>query len=485
MDTITKQELIYSTKPYAHQKDCLEIMFGREAFALFLEMGCGKSKIVIDETINLIERDMINCVIILAPNGVHENWKQQYETHAPNNGKIAIQVYKAQPSSKARDRQEQFTREIIASGKVLVFLMNVESLSHESGTTYLHRILSARRKTYLVIDESHKIKTQSARRTKTAIALGALARYRRILTGTEAEEGLHNLYSQFKFLDWNIIGFRYFTPFRSMYCVMGGYEGRQILGYRNQKLLAEKIAPYTFQIRKHECLDLPEKTYIHHRIDMTPEQENLYRMLEEELLIEFDEKTIIDTTMVLTRMIKLQEVLCGHLQVEGKMKLISSNRAKLVSEIVEGTKKSIVFCRFVKDVELVVTQLASDQMKAIGITGETKDRMIEINSWRTNPDIPALVMTTQTGGVGLTLVEASNMIFYSNSFSGTDRVQAEDRIHRIGQIDRCSYHDITVKGKLDDIILKALRMKANFADQFRMKVKQVGLRGYLEGEDNG
>lgn len=106
MDTITKQELIYSTKPYAHQKDCLEIMFGREAFALFLEMGCGKSKIVIDETINLIERDMINCVIILAPNGVHENWKQQYETHAPNNGKIAIQVYKAQPSSKARDRQE-------------------------------------------------------------------------------------------------------------------------------------------------------------------------------------------------------------------------------------------------------------------------------------------------------------------------------------------------------------------------------------------
>ena len=128
------------------------------------------------------------------------------------------------------------------------------------------------RRTYICIDELHKIKTPGAKRTKSAIKFGELCKYRRITTGTEAEEGIHNLYSQMKFLDWRIIGFKFFTPFRNTFCVMGGFEMRQIIRYQNQDLLAHKIAPYVYQKRKKDCLDLPEKLYINHRIEMTPEQ---------------------------------------------------------------------------------------------------------------------------------------------------------------------------------------------------------------------
>jgi len=461
-------ELEYVTPPYAHQEEALTLAWGNPAFAFFLEQGTGKSKIVVDETVNLIKRDLINCVVILAPNQVHENWKEQFEIHGPPNfDRWQIQVYKAKSTPKARERQEQLTRTIINSGKVLVFLMNIESLSHDYATKYLYRVLRARKNTYLCIDESHKIKSNSAIRTKTAIKMGEFAKYRRIATGTEAEEGIHNLYTQMKFLDWHIIGFKFYTPFKNMYCVMGGYENRQIVGFQNQPLLAAKIAPYVYQKRKKDCLDLPEKLYVTHHIEMTPEQDQLYDRLENELLLEFDDGKLLDVTMVLSRLVKLQEILCGHLHVEGTVQTIPSNRAALVSELVDGSQKSIVFCRFVMDVSLVTKQLEKDKIGCIGITGETKERLEFINSWRKNPQLKALVMTTSTGGTGLTLNEANNTIFYSNHWSATDRLQAEDRNHRIGQFFPVTYHDIVVRRKVDSMILKALRKKSNLAERFR------------------
>ena len=484
MDAQVKPELKYTTEPYQHQKEALETAWEMPGFAYFLEQGTGKSKIVVDETVNLIEREMINCVVVLAPNLVHANWKEQFEIHGPPNwNRWAIQVYKAQSGDVAKQRQEQHTRDILQSGRVLVFLMNIESLSHEYATDYLLRILRMCRRTYMCIDELHKIKTPGAKRTKAAIKLGEYCKYRRITTGTEAEEGIQNLYSQMKFLDWRIIGFRFFTPFRNTFCVMGGFEMRQIIRYQNQDLLAHKIAPYVYQKRKKDCLDLPEKLYINHRIEMTPEQSKLYDSLEEELLTEVEEGVVIDTTQVLARMMKLQEVLCGHIHYEGKVKHIPSNRAHYVSELVQEADKTVVFCRFVMDVELVVAQLKADGIEFIAITGETNDRLDKINSWRGSPNLRALVMTTATGGTGLTLNEAHNTIFYSNSFNSTDRLQAEDRNHRIGQSEKVTYHDLTVKGKIDSIILKALRTKVNLATKFREAVDMKQLKEMLSEDE--
>jgi len=468
---LTETEFVYTTPPYQHQLDALAAAWDKPSFAFFMEQGTGKSKIVVDETVNMIERNTINCIVVLAPNGVHANWQEQFETHGPKDyGKWAIQVYRSKNNA---EKQEKLTRDIINSGKVLVFLMNIDALSHQSGIQYLGRILRARRMTYLCIDESHKIKNNSAKRTKVAIEMGKLAKYRRILTGTEAEEGIINLYSQFKFLDWSIIGFKYITPFKGFYCIMGGYENREIIGYRNKEMLALKIAPYIFNRRKKDCLDLPEKIYVSHHIDLTPEQDKMYTTLEEQLLLELDNGTLVDATMALTRFIRLQQVLNGHIDNEA----IPSNRASFTADLIEAnTKKSIVFCRFVMDVTLVRVALAKLDIESVGITGETDHRLDEINRWRSDPNCRALVITTQTGGTGLTLNEANNTIFYSNSWSATDRLQAEDRNHRIGQNDHVTYHDITVKGKFDDKILKALKCKTNLANEFRLLLAH-GMRG--------
>ena len=469
----TTVDLLYGTTPYEHQREALETAWGTPAFAYFCEQGTGKSKIVIDETINLIERDLINCVVILAPNQVHENWKEQYELHGGGSDKYTVQVYKSVATPSARKKQEQLTRDIIASGKVPVFLMNIEALSHTSGQEYLRRVLLARKRTYMCIDESHKIKTHSAKRTKIAIQLGALAKYRRIATGTEAEEGVINLFTQLKFLDWTIVGHKFITSFKSMYCIMGGYEMREIIGYRNQDMLTARIAPYVFLKRKKECLDLPDKVYVTHHVEMTTDQANIYRILEEELILMLEDGKFIDATMVLARIMKLQQVLCGHISNEDGTRQIESNRAKYAAELVESASgKTIVFCRFVEDVRLVVKALGDIGIVSIGVTGETDKRLEQINLWRNDPACRALVITVQTGGTGLTLNEASSTIFYSNSWSATDRLQAEDRNHRIGQTEKVTYHDIVVKGKVDERILKALKEKSNLADRFRSLINE-------------
>lgn len=468
--------MIYTTPPYQHQKEALETMYGKTVFGLFAEQGTGKSKIIIDEIINL--GDKINCAVILAPNGVHQNWAEQFELHGPKDfdDKYYVQIYKS-----GNKKQEQTTREAIASGRILIFLMNIEALSHASGCEYLHKLLLARRQTYLAVDESHKIKNNSAKRTQMVIRLGMFAKYRRIATGTEAEEGIINLFTQFKFLDWTIIGHKYITSFKSMFAIMGGYEMREIVAYRNQDMLTARIAPHIYQKRKKECLDLPDKVYVEHHIDMTSEQEKIYQILEEDLILLLDDGKFIDVTMVLTRLLKLQQVLCGHVSNEDGSRDIPSNRASFVADLVESASgKSIVFCRFVNDVRLVVKALGDIGIVSMGITGETDHRLENINIWRNDPNCRALVITVQTGGTGLTLNEASNTVFFSNSWSATDRLQAEDRNHRIGQTNKCTYHDVIVKGKVDDRILRALREKSDLADKFRKLIRDGNAKEILK-----
>src|SRR6187399_1705618 len=174
-------DMQYTTQPYQHQIEANERAWKQNAFAFFMEMGTGKSKIVVDEITNLILQEKLNCAIIAAPNNVHINWKEQFDIHGPADPPWLIQIYRSELLSKKRFVVfEEENRLIIQSGKVLIFLINIEALSTNKSATYLQRILRARRKSYFVIDESHKIKTPGAIRTKSAIVLGKQAMYRRI-----------------------------------------------------------------------------------------------------------------------------------------------------------------------------------------------------------------------------------------------------------------------------------------------------------------
>ena len=224
-----------------------------------------------------------------------------------------------------------------------------------------------------------------------------MAKFRRIATGTEAEEGIHELFSQFAFLNPRIIGSKTFTAFRGMYCVMGGFQKHQILGYQNQEVLATKIQPYIYSVRKKDCLDLPDRAFVPHYIEMTSEQQRIYDTLENNLIMEMDDGSIVDTTVAITRMMRLQQVLCGHLMDER----VDSNRADYIAELIEEEAgKSIVFCRFRNDVDIMVETLQKRDIPTFGFKGGDIDRMDVIDSWRKTGR--ALVMTVASGGTGLT-----------------------------------------------------------------------------------
>ena len=462
---------------YNHQIEAIEHAQGKKGFAYFLEQGTGKSAIIVHEIVDLIECQTIDCAVIIAPNNVHVNWKNEFIKHGPEDyEKWGIQIWR---SGGILKKKEEETSAIMSAGKVLIFLINIEALSSENGKNYLKRILLARRRTYMAVDESHKIKTPGAQRTKAIIELGNYTIIRRIATGTEAEEGLEGLWSQYKFLDQNIIGVRSFTAFRSMYCIenqqqlASGQIFRQIVGYRNQDVLASKIAPYTYQKRKKDCLDLPDKVYVTHEIDMTKEQDKIYNQLQQELIYQLQTGEIVDATMAVTKLIRLQQVLCGHVNTSNDPKtteLIPSNRADFVVEIVdEASSKCIIFCRFIMDVDIVVTALSQKGIRAVGVSSriEGAERMCEIDRWRQEKDCKALVITIASGGTGLTLNEASTTIFYSNAWSSTDRLQAEDRNHRIGQEQKVTYHDIIVPRTIDHRLLFVLKKKQSVSNNFR------------------
>jgi SNF2 family DNA or RNA helicase len=483
-----QQVIKYTTIPYAHQQEALQLAWDKPAFAYFMEMGTGKSKIIVDEIVNYINHKMIDCAIVVAPNNVHVNWKTELLKHGPHEWtEWNIIIYR---SSDSDDKRQRDLNALSHPTRRPVILINVEALSTERGVTFLMKVLSKKRHTYMAIDESHKIKSPSAKRTKNAWALSRMAKYRRIATGTEAEEGLEDLYAQFRFLDPAIIGTRTFTAFRGMFCVMGGFEMREVKGYQNQDLLAKRIENYTYNKRKKDCLDLPEKVYKTHEISMTKEQFKIYHQLEEELLYELASGAVVDASLAIVKVMRLQQVLCGHLNTSddesrGKPQIIPSYRSEYVTELVEeASGKVIIFCRFVADVGLVCNALANSNIKSVGITGQidSNDRITEIAKWRNEKDIKALVITTATGGTGLTFNEANTTIFFSNSWSATDRLQAEDRNHRIGQNDKVTYHDIIVPGKVDAKLLRALREKRMISQEFR---SLIGIKKFLTGESNG
>lgn len=460
----------YTTEPYDHQREALERAYAKPEFAFFLEQGTGKSKIIVDEIVNLIDDDKIDIAVIIAPNQVHENWAEQFSLHGQEN-KYNILIFK---SKLNYDKLLKQANELW-SEKPLIILINIDVFSTAKGLAFIYSILASKPSynLYLAVDESHKIKTPGAIRTKNILLLSKKADYRRIATGTEAQEGLEGLYSQMKFLNGNIIGINSFTAFRNMYCeVMNMETGRgqiyqKITGYRNQDRLAASIAPYVYQKRKADCLDLPDKVYITHYIQMTAKQKLLYSKMVEDLIISMGDGTIIDVTQALTRMMKLQQVLCGHVIVEDKSMLVPSLRADYCVELIEAANKTIVFCRFINDTIIVSTALDKAGIGSVVVNGRVTNRLEMINQWRTDKNKRALIMTIQTGGTGLTLNEANNVIFYSNVWSSTDRIQAEDRNHRIGQESKVTYHDIVVRNMVDHKLLLALQQKSNIAQMFR------------------
>ena len=463
----------FKTKPYAHQLKALEMSWNKEVFAYFMEMGTGKSKVLIDNMSMLYDKGKINGVLIIAPKGVYKNWyDSEIPTHLADHVQKKVVLWQALINKK---QEEKLSVLFKPDTDLHILIMNVEAFSTKKGLDFAAKFLSCH-ETLVAVDESTTIKNPGAKRTKNILRLSRLSKYRRILTGSPVTKSPLDLYTQCHFLDPYLLEHQSYYSFRTRYALMktanfGGRSVNIVIGYRNLDELSEKLKPFSYRVLKDDCLDLPKKTFMKRIIQMTPEQNKVYQQMKKMALAELNGK--VTTTMnVVTQLMRMQQITCGHFKADdGTTQEIKNNRITELVDVVEEIQgKVVIWAHWRNDIETIVKHLKEEYGDNSVVTyyGDTttEERQEAIKKMQDpNSSVRFLVGTPQTGGYGITLTGASTMIYYSNGYDLEKRQQSEARIDRIGQKKPMTYIDIIAEDTVDEKIVKSLRKKVNIATQ--------------------
>ena len=462
----------FKTKPFAHQLKALELSWKKEVYAYFMEMGTGKSKVLIDNIAMLYDNGKINGALIVAPKGVYKNWHDsEIPTHLPDHIDKKVVLWQA----TINDKQQKKLNTLFESGEDLhILLMNVESFSTKKGLEFARKFLSCH-KTLMAIDESTTIKNPSAKRTKNILTLSKHSNYRRILTGSPVTKSPLDLYSQCQFLDPWLLDHQSYYSFRTRYALMktanfGGRSIQIVVGYRNLAELSDKLQPFSYRVLKDDCLDLPKKTFMKRVIQLSDEQQKVYKQMKQSALAILNGK-MITTVNAITQIMRLHQITCGHFKADdGTIQDLKNDRMnELMSVIEEVEGKAVIWAHYRHDVENIVKTIEKKYPgSVVTYYGDTTqdERQSAIKKMQ-DKDSPVrfFVGTPQTGGYGITLTEASTMIYYSNGYDLEKRQQSEARIDRIGQEKPMTYIDIEAEGTVDERIVKALKAKVNIASK--------------------
>ena len=463
----------FKTEPYAHQLSALEKSWDKKVYAYFMEMGTGKSKVLVDNMAMLYDKGKINGALIIAPKGVYRNW---YSQEIPNHLASHIDhktVLWTALTSKTKDKEYQQLFKVDLDLHILI--MNVEAFSTKKGLEFATRFLNCHN-ALVAVDESTTIKTPTAKRTKAILALGKLAKYRRILTGSPVTKSPLDLYTQCGFLNEELLGFGSYYSFRNRYAVMrnanfGGRRVQLIAGYQRLDELAKILKPFSDRVLKEDCLDLPEKTYIEREVELTSEQLQTYSTMKAAALASLKGKRAT-APHVLTQLMRLHQITCGHLKNDDDtITELKSNRVSSLLDLLEEVEgKVIIWANYVYDIKHIVAAIAKKYgedsiVQYYGaIPSEMRQKYIETFQ---DPESKArfFVGNPQTGGYGITLTAANTVVYYSNGYDLEKRLQSEDRAHRIGQKQAVTYVDLIAPKTVDEKIRKALRKKINIATE--------------------
>tara|TARA_Y100001963_G_scaffold46427_1_gene65427 strand:+ start:1 stop:1425 length:1425 start_codon:yes stop_codon:yes gene_type:complete len=460
----------YKSKPFAHQKKALEMSWNKEVFAYFMEMGTGKSKVLIDNIAMLYNAGKINGALIVAPKGVYKNWfDQEIPNHMPDYIQKKVGLWKTKPD--ALDLKPLF-----ATGAELhILIMNVEAFSTKKGMQFAEKFLSSHN-ALMGIDESTTIKNPAAKRTKNIIYLKQFTKYRRILTGSPVTKSPLDLFTQCYFLDPYLLDQSSYYVFKTRYAVCRkiNVSGRQVeivVGYRNLGELSEKLKPFSYRVLKDDCLDLPKKTFMKRTVELTDEQKKVYKQMKQEAIAFLNGKMVTSAT-VITQLMRLHQITCGHFKSnDGTVQDLKNNRISELMDILEEVEgKAVIWAHYRHDIEKIVEAISKKYSENTVVTyyGDTTtdDRQKAIKKIQDkDSSVRFIIGTPQTGGYGITLTGASTMIYYSNGYDLEKRQQSEARIDRIGQEKPMTYIDIMAEDTIDDKIVKSLRNKVNIATE--------------------
>ena len=459
----------FKIKPFAHQVTALERGWQRPEFGLFMEMGTGKSKVLIDNLGMLYQKKEINFALVIAPKGVYRNWvDKEIPEHMSNDIPHRVIRWVASPNKTQQTEMRSVGEEFDG---LTIFVMNVESFSSVKGRTageWMGRAFG--RNGLIAIDESTTIKNHKAKRTKALMKIASAFKYKRLLTGSPVTKSPMDLYSQCEFLRPGLLGYDSYYAFQGRYAVvqrktMGSHAFQQIVGFRNLDELTFKIDQFSYRVLKQDCLDLPDKIYTVRYVGLTREQRDMYNSIKQHALVMLDDGELSTAPAVITQMLRLQQILSGHLKTDdGDTIYFDSKRMDALKEILEEHDgKAIIWSRFRYDIQQI-TKMLNDtfgQGCAASYYGDTSDdeRQRAVRDFQNSEHLKFFVGNPSTAGYGLTLTEADLVIYYANDFNLETRAQSEDRAHRIGQKNNVTYVDLISEGTIDERIVKSLQSK--------------------------
>lgn len=405
-------------------------------------------------------------VLIVAPTSVCAVWPKEFNDYADFKYTVKVLLGDKKSRIKALDDLDKFPFEALK-----VAVINYESTWREG---ILDRLL-AFDADLIIADESQRIKTHDAAQSKAMHQLGDKARYKLVLSGTPVQNEAVDIFSQYRFLDSTIFGTNFYA-FRGRYCVMGGFNRKQIVQYRDLDALIKKEHSIAYRVTKEEALDLPEQTFENRYITLSKKERNIYDKLRRDSFAELDGGGTITATTVLTKLLRLQQFTGGFLVEDNaaRSQLVSRGKLDALADIlqdyvVEGKKKLVIFARFIPEVMEIINLsngiIGKHGMNTVSIYGDIKKELRGdiVQQFQTDPMTTVFVGQIDTAGTGITLTAADTCVYYSENFNYATYEQSLSRIHRIGQRNACLYIHLVAEKTVDELILKALAAKEDLA----------------------
>ncbi len=459
-------------KPRKKQAEASRHIKGCEAFALFMEMRCGKTKVVVDDFGRMLCEGKVLDLLIMAPAAVYHTWVTAIHDDMPDDILKNIKILLWESGKTTPEECEEF----LAQAGPRILLVNVEALSVVKDAQVLTFEFVAQRpkKNYGVVDESTVIKNPQAERTKIINDVYApRIRYKRILSGLPTPRSPLDTFEQFRFLDLKILGYQDFKAFSAHYAVtrrikVGKRSVNIVVGYKNVEELPGKIKDHSFRVLLSDCTDLKKPTYAIREVEMTPQQKRIYADLKEFATAEIKKNKHITATMVVTQMLRLQQVLLGRAVDEhGVTHQLKENRIEgLIDLFNETAEKAVVFCSYDDDIYKIVDALEKEFGKGSCARfwgGNRKTREAEEKVFKTKKDCRFMVSTTPAGKFSRDWSVASIVAFYSSTNNLENRMQGESRVLAVGKNKAALYVDFICRSTVEEKLLYAMKNKLKLA----------------------
>tara|TARA_R110000868_G_scaffold160021_4_gene389314 strand:+ start:165 stop:1910 length:1746 start_codon:yes stop_codon:yes gene_type:complete len=461
------------TKPYPHQIRALAKLKDKPVLGLFMEQGTGKTKVLLDWAGELHAAGKITGALVVSKKGAHRQW---IEAEIPRHYGAAFTGY-FWPLKGAITDWFKGPMEGLE-----FFTINWDGLKTTGGQAAAQAFAARHQMRLLIIgDESQEMKNKKSQRWSAINAVKPFSNHRALATGTPIAKDLTDEWAQLSWLDESILGIRYITAFRAEYCVMGGFEGRVVVGSRNVDQFKAKTGPFIFRATKEEIGILP-KQYSEWVFDLTREQKEMIKSLKQELEAVLNSGQTITAQTAAVTLVKMQQVSSGFILDENKiahrlMPVAKNPRVIAALEYLNADDgAAIVWIRFREDAKIMAEGMKDAGISFVEYHGGTSDaaRADAVSQFTAEGGHKVLLANPQSAGTGLNLQgRCRRALYYSNSFNSIDRWQSEDRIHRIGTLGAVTYTDLIAKGSIDRHITRNLMKKKGLSELVLDDIRQL------------